>query len=562
MAKMVGKVYCFFCCLFGLLCCSSQLSAQHLMTNVDGLKTTSLNGKWHVITDCYNRGTNMRIFEDRKATKPTEFVEYSFGNAKLQLPGDWNSLDPSLRLYEGTVWYKKEVTIRPQKDKHWFIYFGAANYETQVYLNGKKLGSHEGGFTPFQLEITDVAKAGINTLVVAVNNQRKIDAIPAMNYDWWNFGGITRDVFLIETPLTFAEDYFIQLQKGNTQMVEGCVNLNGPKKEKEVTVQISAVVIVQHSKTDTAGFAKILCKAPPKLWSPADPFLHRVSIATNEDSIEEKIGFRDIAVKGEDVLLNGKPIFLKGVNFHEEIAQEKRRACSEADALQLLNAAKAFGCNFIRTSHYPQQEKLVKKAEAMGLLLWEEIPLWQGIQFNNPVILAKAENMLREMIERDKNHAGVIIWSISNETAPAPDKDRVLTNMAATCRKLDPTRLVASAFDHVRTEKNTTIVEDTLDSVLDVFGINRYMGWYKPWPDTPGTMTFQSAFHKPMIISEFGGEAKYGNHGTAESAGLWNEAYQEKLYKDNIAMFRNIPFLRGVSPWVQYDFRSPTRMNA
>ena len=540
---------------------SSPTSAQNFMTNPLGRNTNSLNGTWKVIIDWYNRGNQLKIYQDRKAKKPTEFVEYSF-NQPMQVPGDWNSQDPHLFMWEGNVWYKKEFTATRKAGKRMFIYFGAANYLTEVYLNGKKLGSHEGGFTPFQFEITDALQDGTNKLIVSVNSQRKEESIPAMNYDWWNYGGITRDVSLIETPANFIEDYFIQLKKGSQNEVEAWVKVNGLDKSKKVNLSIPAAGINKVLETDTSGYARITFKADFKLWTPETPKQYEVTLSTDEETVNESIGFRSIEVKGLDILLNGKPVFLKGVNFHEEIAKEMRRATSDADARLILQSAKDLGCNFIRTAHYPQSENLVKMAEEMGLMIWEEIPLWQGIQFGNPIILGKAEFMLREMIRRDKNRCSIIIWSISNETTPAPDRDRVLTNMAATCRSLDPTRLVSSAFNQIKMNGNTTYVNDTLARQLDVYGINRYMGWYSPWPDKPGTMTFKSELNKPMIMSEFGGEAKYGNHGNADSAGLWNEEYQEQLYKDNIQMLKNIPFLRGITPWVLYDFRSPTRLNS
>lgn len=549
-----------FLSLIGLI--TANLSAQSFMTNPAGRNVTSLNGNWQVIVDWYNRGTGMAIYQDRKAIKPSEFVEYSFDKQTLKVPGDWNSQNPHLFMYEGSVWYKKEFTATKKEGKRSFVYFGAVNYIAEVYLNGKKLGSHEGGFTPFQFEVTDVLKEGTNKLIVRVNAQRKEEYIPAMNYDWWNYGGITRDVSLIETPKTFIEDYFIQLKKGSTSEIEAWVKVDGLNKTKKVTIAIPAAGIKKVVETDSSGFAKTAITANLQPWSPSNPKLYDVILYTDEETVKEKIAFRSIEVKGFDILLNGKAVFLKGINFHEEISKDKRRATSEADSRQLIQAAKDLGCNFIRTAHYPQSEHLLKMADEMGLMVWEEIPLWQGIQFGNPIILAKAENMLREMIGRDKNRASIIIWSISNETTPAPDRDRVLTNMAETCKKLDPTRLVSSAIMHFKIEGNTTTITDTLVKALDVYGVNRYMGWYAPWPQKPGDITFKSDFDKPMIMSEFGGEAKYGNHGTADSAGLWNEEYQEQLYKDNLQMLKNIPFLRGITPWVLYDFRSPTRLNA
>jgi beta-glucuronidase len=530
------------------------------MTNVPGRRFISLNGNWQTIIDWYNNGVKSGIFKDEIPKDKIGFNEYGFGNQMLKVPSDWNSQDPKLFYYEGTIWYKKEFIYQPTTNKRTFIYFGAVNYKADVYLNGKKLGSHEGGFTPFQFEVTNLLLPGANKLILIVNNERRVDGIPALSFDWWNYGGITRDVSLIETPETYIDDYFIQLKKGSKDEIEGWVKLKGKQLEDKITLTIPEANITKTFQTNAEGYAPISFKANLNLWSPGNPKLYAVSIFSAKDQIIENIGFRTIEVKGTEILVNGKPVFLKGISFHEEIPQDKRRAVSEADALQLLTAVKALGCNFVRLAHYPQNEYTVRMAEKMGIMLWEEIPVWQGIQFSNPVIISKAETMLKEMIQRDKNRCSIIIWSLSNETAPSPDRNRVLTDMAAICRRMDPTRLLSSAFDHFKYEGNKIIIDDSLSNVLDVIAANKYMGWYMAWPKEPGNVIWKSSFNKPLIMSEFGGEAKYGNHGTADTANLWNEEYQEQLYKDNITMFLKIPFLRGTCPWILEDFRTPFRM--
>ena len=553
------KIFTFFIYLIAGI---NIVSAQPFMNNVEGRKSVSLNGKWQYIVDWYNRGTGMGIYKDKKAVKPTEFIEYAFtGQQVLNVPGDWNSQDPHLFYYEGNVWYKKEFNFKTESGKRYFLYFGAVNYQTDVYLNGKLLGSHEGGFTPFQFEVTDSIKNGINKLIVKVNSQRQEDAIPAMNYDWWNYGGITRDVSIIETPEYFIKDYFIQLNKGSFNEMKAWVKIEGIDKAKKVNLSIPSLNITKELNTDTAGYASITFKADIKLWTPEKPVQYLVSLSTDKETISEKIGFRCIVVKGTDIILNGKSVFLKGVNFHEEMPQRIARATSIEDSRQLLQWAKDLGCNFVRLTHYPQSEHTIRMAEEMGIMLWEEIPLWQGIAFNNPVILKKADNMLKEMISRDKNHCSIIIWSIANETKQSNDRNNVLASMAGIVRLLDSTRLVSAALYQFKTEGNRLIINDTLCNVLDVIGCNRYMGWYQPWPDGAGNIVVETPFQKPFIMSEFGGESKYGQHGTADSAGLWNEEYQEKLYKDNLEMMRKITNLRGTCPWVLADFRAPNRMN-
>jgi beta-glucuronidase len=350
-------------------------------------------------------------------------------------------------------------------------------------------------------------------------------------------------------PEHFIEDYFIHLKKGTPNEIEGWVRINGGASGQTVRVQIPEAGIDYKTATNDSGYAPVKFVAKLTLWSPEQPKLYNVVISTDADKTEEAIGFRSIEVKGTDILLNGKPVFLKGVDMHDENPQRKARAWSSSDALQLLTWAKELGCNFVRL------------ADKMGIMLWEEIPVYQGIAFSDPVMQEKMNYMLREMLRRDKNRCATILWSMSNETVPGPDRDRTIANMAALCRSLDPTRLVTSAFNHIKYQNNIVTIDDTLSNALDVLAVNEYLGWYRPWPAAPENMVWKSAFNKPLIMSEFGAEALYGNHGTADTASRWNEEYQEQVFKAQTAMFKTIPFLRGTSPWILVDFRSPTRMH-
>ena len=531
------------------------------MGNIMGRKTISLNGQWQVIIDPNDNGEKIGIGKDAKPKGKNDFLEYSFdGATTLQVPGDFNSQLPELTYLEASVWYKKIFSYH-QTDKRLFIHFGAVNYIASVFLNGEKIGTHEGGFTPFQFEITGRVKEQ-NSLVIRVNNQRRKDGIPAEGFDWFNYGGITRDVNLVETPASFIEDYFIQLKKGSSNTIKGWVKINGSNASQSVHIRIPEAKAHFSTTTNDSGYAAIEFTAALQRWDTRSPKLYTVNIIASTDSISESIGFRTIETKGSAILLNGNSIFLKGVNIHEEIGAEKRRATSEKDALRLLTAAKDLGCNFVRLTHYPQTEHMVRLADKMGILLWEEIPLWQGIAFGDPVMQPKMDYMLKEMIQRDKNRSSVIIWSISNETTPGAARDKALTQMAELARSKDDTRLIASAFDHVKYNKNEVNIDDTLSKVLDVVGVNAYLGWYRPWVADPGNYVWKFDFNKPLIMSEFGGEALYGHHGSADTASSWSEEYQEQLYKNNVTMFKNIPFLRGTTPWVLYDFRSARRMHS
>ena len=523
---------------------------------------TSLNGKWNAIIDVYNVGEPTRFYNNRKPIGKTDFVEYTFNDGfRLNVPGDFNSQFPELKFFEGNVWYERLIKVNKNTDTKTILYFAGANYLTKVWLNGTLLGKHEGGFFPFQFDITALAKEGDNDLIVLTNNNRSPQNIPAMNYDWWNYGGITRDVFLIETPQVYIQDYKVQLKKGSQNTLMGYVKLNGTTLAQNIELIIPELQVKKLLKTDVEGYVSFEFQAKPKLWEPDAPKLYAVNFISGKDTVTEEIGFRTIEVKGTNIVLNGKPLFLKGVNFHEEIAQRMGRAYSESDAISLLSEAKALGCNFVRTAHYPQNEYIVRMAEKMGIMIWEEIPLWQGIDFDNPAVIEKGLNMLKEMIYRDKNRAAIIIWSIANETLPKPARDKMLSELAVLARESDNTRLVAAAFLDPIFDKNsaTYSLEDKLFESLDVVGINRYMGWYAPFPVAPNLIKWNIATGKPLLFSEFGGESLKGQTGPNDVASSWSEEYQEKMYEDNLIMFKNIPNLCGTMPWVLYDFRSPNR---
>ena len=536
--------------------------SQQLLSNIESRTHISLNGKWQIIIDPYNSGAGnwKSIWKDETPVGKTDFYEYKFDDAvTLNVPGDWNAQQPELKYYEGTIWYRKKFQFNKKSGKRSFLCFSGINYQCDVYLNNEKTGSHEGGFEPFQFEVTDKIKNGDNSIIVRVNNQRKADNIPALDFDWWNYGGITRDVYLAETNREYIQDYFIQLKKGTPNDIAGWIQLNGTTAGQNVIVKIPELKISYSASTNAEGRALITIPFKPVLWFPDNPKLYDVIIKTNTDSVHELIGFRSIEVKGTDILLNGNPVFLRGINIHEEVPQRMGRAWNEADAQMLLGWAKELGCNFVRLAHYPHNEHMVRLADKMGLLVWEEIPLWQGIQFSNPVILQKANTMLEEMITRDKNRSAVIFWSLSNETSPSASRNQTLTAMAEHARTLDPTRLITSALNQVKYENNSVTIDDSLIKVLDVIAVNEYIGWYRPWTVKPEDMQWKTLYNKPLIMSEFGAEALYGNHGSADTASSWSEEYQEQLFKDQLAMLKKIPFLRGMIPWILADFRSPGR---
>jgi beta-glucuronidase len=555
---------------------ATPLTAASPMLNAYSRPGLDLNGKWHVIVDPYENGyydyrhqpfdaspqPTGGYFLDKKFSDKAELIEYDFDKSPtLEVPGDWNSQDEKLFYYEGTVWYRRRFDHpATAPGGRLFLYFGAANYQADVYLNGKKLGQHIGGFTPFEFEVTGMVKDSGNSLVVRVDNQRHADAVPTINTDWWNYGGLTRDVRLVETAPTFIRGYQVQLKKGSRDTIEASVQLDGPQLRQHVVLEIPDAKLTAEADTDEAGAAHFELSAPNiGLWSPEHPRLYRVTLDAVTDRISESIGFRTIEVRGTDILLNGMPVFLRGISLHEENPLRGARAYSEKDARLLLGWAKELSCNFVRLAHYPHNEHMARVADELGLMLWEEIPVYWTIQWENPATLKNAQAQLTDLIVRDRNRASVIVWSVANETPISEPRTLFLKALVGTARALDDTRLVSAAMEiHPDpANKNHRIVDDPFGEFTDLLSFNEYIGWYDGLPDKLAQVTWSLAYNKPVVISEFGADALQGLHTGIFSR--FSEEYQADLYTKTIAMLEKIPQWRGTTPWILCDFRSPRR---
>jgi beta-glucuronidase len=296
-----------------------------------------------------------------------------------------------------------------------------------------------------------------------------------------------------------------------------------------------------------------------KYWSVDNPYLYEVNLKTTEDELKDQIGFRSIRTEGASILLNEKPIFLKGISLHEESPFGKGRGHSQADARQLLLWAKELGCNFVRLAHYPHNEHMVRLADKMGMLVWEENPVYWTIEWENKATYKNAENQLTELISRDKNRASVLIWSMANETPTSEARNIFLTNLARKARSLDNTRLISAALEQSSYQGNSNIrtIHDAFADVVDILSFNQYIGWYDGLPEKAQSIQWKITQNKPVLISEFGAGAKFGLHG--DKGTRWTEEYQEYLYEETLKMISKIDQLQGFSPWILVDFRSPRR---
>ena len=560
--------------------CSTSINAQEqLLINTYNRETTSLNGAWNYIIDPYENGFynyryepfenqenpgNGAFFMNAKAQNPKDLIEYDFDKMDtLHVPGDWNSQKEKLAYYEGSLWYKKSFDYTKSKDDNRvFIYFGASNYETDVYLNGKKLGKHLGGFTPFNFDATHLLKEKDNFLIVKVDNKRKKEGVPTLNTDWWNYGGLTRGVQIVETQATFIQDYFIQLDPDNNKKINCKIVLNGSARaSKKVQLFIPELGITKEFITNNEGVINEEIKVQNiNFWSTSNPYLYDIKLTLDQETLSDQIGFRTISTKGADILLNDQPIFLKGISIHEESPIRGGRGYAREDAIQLLQWAQELGCNYVRLAHYPHNEHMVRLADQMGILVWEENPVYWTIDWENEDTYKNAQNQLSEVIARDKNRASVIIWSMANETPTSDARNTFLSKLASFTREKDPSRLISAALEQNDYNGNPLVrtISDSFAEEVDILSFNQYIGWYDGPIEKCQTISWKIDVEKPILISEFGAGAKYGNQGSRDAR--WTEEYQEYLYEETLKMIDPIKQLRGFSPWILIDFKSPRRV--
>jgi beta-glucuronidase len=557
---------------------------QRVMVDADLRTGLNLDGAWHYSVDPYKDGladflgksTDVRhgrgadiVVADEEKAHPNALYEYDLGNAPLgEVPSSWIGYDPTLRYYNGLMWYQKRFDAGPElirKDGRVFLHFDAADYHAMIYLNGHKVGEHSGGFTPFTFEVTDIIRAKDNNLVVGVDSTRTADTIPPTVTDWETYGGITRDVKLIATPATYIDDAFIRLTKDGQIRADMALDGDG-KAGQAVEITVAGTKLDLKGTTDADGRVSMSAPAPKglHLWSPDTPTLYTVTFRAGNDAISDQIGFRTIEVQGTKILLNGKPIFLRGIALHEEEfgPNPSRRITEEASRALLTEVKDGLHGNYVRLAHYPHNEITTRMADRMGLLVWSEIPVYWSVNFSSPDTLKTAQTMLAENILRDRNRAAIGLWSVGNETPVSDARNAFLGALAKEARDLDGTRLVTAALNTATVNGPSDIsIKDPLAADLDVIGINTYNGWYgSNTLDEVRKTVWHSDYNKPMIFSEFGAGAKFGYHDPDEQH-RFSEDYQASYYKATLAMADNIPFLAGMSPWILKDFRSPRRQN-
>ena len=593
---------------------------DNLIGWIDSRTITNLNGEWSYIIDPMNNGLPESSFfggfpKNKIQKTGMELIEYNFETAeKMQIPGAWNAVNEKLFFYRGPVWLYKKFEYLPKEDVLAHLYIEGSNFTTKVFINGSIVGEFKGGYVPFNFNISKFLKEGENILLVQTDNTLDKSSVPTQKTDWWPWGGIVGDVYIVETPKQFIRNAYLQLNPDDFSQALLQVQMNEKLLGQKVTLEIPELQFKDEFKTNSLGRIVETIKIAPQLWSPSNPKLYEVIIASEDEKISDEIGFRSIKTQGQKIYLNNSEIQFKGIAMHSEPIGIPGPAFSKQHFQELLATAKDLNINFVRAAHYPYTRHLAKVADQMGLMLWEEVPVYWNIDWDNSETLNIAKNQITRLVQRDHNRASVVVWSVANETPLSSSRMEFLNTLLSEVRLNDTTRLTTAAllsgseeqfrslvivlalqgiksnwvdpkekaiFQSILEEANIPVdielnfsisIDDPLGETVDLISYNEYFGWYyvtfftEQMRISEGTLRklifeimpsikITSSYNKPIHISEFGAGAKYGN----KTNKIWSEGYQAKLYEHQLEMLANNPQIQGISPWVLKDFRAMLR---
>jgi beta-glucuronidase len=557
---------------------------EHLITadswvTDHGDEPESLSGLWQFAVDQYDTCLRARWFEERthdESGRPLP-LDWDFEAwDTISVPSCWNTAVPELALYEGPVVYTRTFEYQrgggERRGRRVFLRFHGVAYEAFVFLNQRYLGCHRGASTGFCIEVTDHLQPKNRILIVADNTRRR-HQVPMTNTDWFNYGGLYRDVELLRLPAAFIRDARVALiPDGTFEHIRVAVAVDTPEdagrpapsdralaetesEPGEVTVEIPGLRLEEAVEIGADGRGELVMTERPQLWSPDRPTLYECRISYGEDTVAMQIGFREIRVSGTRILLNGEEVFLRGISCHEDDPATGKTLAREQVERDFA-VARELGCNYVRLAHYPHSQHAARVADQLGLMLWAEIPVYWAIDFENEATFADARNQLHELIARDANRASVIIWSVGNENPDTDARLNFMRRLAEFARAQDPTRPVSAAC---LVDKANNVIDDRLAPHLDIIGLNEYFGWYDPDFSKLPRLLADSRVTKPLIITETGAGALVGHRGGISE--YFTEDMQRHIYEQQISALRHTEYLRGISPWILFDFRCPRRTN-
>ena len=547
----------------------------------------NISGIWNFLADPQAVGISEKWYEQLPDGSP------------IAVPGSWNDQKEGLHNYLGRVWYERETFVPATwKSERVFLRVGSANYLAKVWVNGQEVGVHEGGHLPFAFDISSYVRFGQqNRITIEVENELRADRVPlgnvrasmrnypATNYDFFPFGGLHRDVILYTVPRKSSlSDVTITTQLDGTVTLK--VEKSGTAKGGSVTLKGEDGKTVSKSFSFSGNTATVKVQIPNvQLWSPEHPYLYETTVELKDggktvDAYRCQTGVRTIAVEGSRLLLNGKPIHLRGFGKHEGFPIFGR-AFAQPVAVKDFELMRWTGANSFRTSHYPYDESVYDMADRLGFLIIDEMPsvglYFYDEQDNIDRRRAVCDQYLEEMIRRDKNHPSVIIWSVANEPSykgmgganydgkeqKGDDREnqqaiQFLGGLVKQAKEMDPTRL--STFVGVSGGPASWL------SVCDIVCINRYYGWYTNAGDMEGAIKILDGeleriwglYHKPIIMTEFGADAIAGEH--SEYAVMFSEEFQCNFITDYLNLANTKDYVAGMHIWNFADFTTGQAM--
>lgn len=563
----------------------------------------NLNGTWDFKVDFNDVGFDEKWYEGR--------LEDAM---PMAVPASYNELvtDEKIRDHVGWVWYQRSFVVPYSwENKRVVLRFGSVTHHAKVYVDGVEIGSHKGGFLPFEFELTkDILTdnggemCGEHLLTVAVSNMLDWTCLPCGEiisesdttrypkgyryqetfFDFYNYSGIHRPVKLYATPKSYIKDIIVNTAvEGNKAKINYKVVLGGgAPKTLEVVVKDrdDHIVIVSNSEKIVVGGnemynEEVVVKGifnvdNPELWEPGRGYLYKFCVKTEEDRYIEEFGIRSVQVVDDMFLINGKPFYFKGFGKHED-SDVNGKGLNEALNIKDFNLLKWIGANSIRTSHYPYAEELMQLADREGLVVIDEVPavgmaFWDGQKvFDgsrvNEETLKHHLQCLEEMYQRDKNHPCVVMWSVANEAATyEPQSVPYFTKVIDKMRALDGTRPVTM----VHTSPAET---DKVSQMLDVVCVNRYYGWYTDHAhlDVIGLqlekemITWHNKYKKPVIMTEYGADTIAGLHKLPSVS--FSEEFQCEFLEEYHKVFDRLDFVIGEHVWAFADFATKQGLN-
>lgn len=584
---MTTKLFCLAVLYFTVY----QLSAQQLnFAEVKDIalypqqneirNTINISGIWEFKKDSLEKGVDQKWYDGLRQS------------TAIAVPGSWNEQIEGMRDYMGCVWYEQNSYIpRSWDGQKVYLRVGSATYAASVWFNGKPVGKHEGGHLPFAFDITGLINWDMpNRISIRVENILKPGRVPVgglpsggmfsnnpkSNFDFFPFGGLDRPVWLYTEPVNSITDLTVKTTiEHESGLVQISVSKQGAGKQGEVLIEGEGHQYKAHLNFENANSTVTVNVPHARLWSAEDPYLYQLKVTLNEgsrttDKYELAVGIRTIAVDNRHILLNGKPVFLKGFGKHEDFPIFGKGTAYPV-IVKDFNLLKWVGANSFRTSHYPYDEEYMNLADKLGFLIIDEIPA-VGLYFDNDLDLINqrketCKQQIKELIARDKNHPSVIMWNLANEPIAKTMDFNLRKKAGADSVSME---FFAELFKTAKDADNTRLTSvvglqggpDEWLALSDVICINRYYGWYGQFGDLSTAARLfndeldanHKKYNKPIIVTEFGADAYPGMH--AIEPEMFTEEFQQQFIKTYLDIAKTKDFVTGMHVWAFADFKT------